>query len=187
MPSVTIFLLHLKTYLYLTSCTVSPKIRHRIIEFWTGRFLKTLFQVTTFVFFSANTVGFKQNLRLFILHHGGFGDDCSDKEPACQCRRYKRCGFNSWVGKILWRRKWQLTPVFLPGESHRERSLAGYSPWGCRVRHDGSDLACTYTCILHGTTYIISICNFVSLWFSMMLFLLCVSFHCVIVCSFCCV
>ena len=44
-------------------------------------------------------------------------------------------------GKISWRRKWQPTPVFLPGESHGPRSLAGYSPQGCRVRHDCSDLA----------------------------------------------
>ena len=40
------------------------------------------------------------------------------------------------VWKIPWRRKWQPTPVFVPGESHGQRSLAGYSPWGCRVRHD---------------------------------------------------
>ena len=39
-------------------------------------------------------------------------------------------GFNPWVGKIPWRKKWQHTPVFLPGESHGQRSLAGYSPWG---------------------------------------------------------
>ena len=39
------------------------------------------------------------------------------KEPACQCKRCKRCTFNSWVGKIPWRRAWQPTPVFLPGES----------------------------------------------------------------------
>ena len=39
-------------------------------------------------------------------------------------------GFNPWVGKIPWRRKWQPTPVFLPGESHGRRSLVGYSPWG---------------------------------------------------------
>ena len=39
---------------------------------------------------------------------------------------------DSWVGKIPWRRKWQPTPVFLPGESHRQRSLAGYSLWGCK-------------------------------------------------------
>ena len=41
-------------------------------------------------------------------------------------------GFNPWVGNIPWRRKWQPTPVFLPGESHGQRSLAGYSPWGCK-------------------------------------------------------
>ena len=39
-------------------------------------------------------------------------------------------GFDPWVGKIPWRREWQPTPVFLPGESHGQRSLVGYSPWG---------------------------------------------------------
>ena len=39
-------------------------------------------------------------------------------------------GFDTWVRKIPWRRKWQPTPVFLPGESHGQRSLVGYSPWG---------------------------------------------------------
>ena len=42
----------------------------------------------------------------------------------------RRCGFHSWVGKIPWRWKWQPTLVFLPGEPHEQRSLAGYSPWG---------------------------------------------------------
>ena len=51
----------------------------------------------------------------------------SGKEPACQCRRHR---FDPWVWKTLWRRKWQPTPIFLPGESHGQRSLAGYSPWG---------------------------------------------------------
>ena len=37
--------------------------------------------------------------------------------------------FDPWVGKIPWRRKWQPTPVFLPGESHGRRNLMGYSPW----------------------------------------------------------
>ena len=36
-----------------------------------------------------------------------------------------------WLGKIPWRRAWQPTPVFSPGESHGQRSLAGYSSWGC--------------------------------------------------------
>ena len=52
------------------------------------------------------------------------------KESACQ---YRRCGFNPWVKKIHWRRKWQPTPVFLPGKSHAQRSLAGHSPQGRRV------------------------------------------------------
>ena len=44
--------------------------------------------------------------------------------------------FDPWVRKIPWRRKWQPTP-FLPGKSHGQRSLAGYSPWGLkRIRHD---------------------------------------------------
>ena len=39
-------------------------------------------------------------------------------------------GFDPWVRKILWRRKWQPTPVFLPGKSHGQRSLTGYNPLG---------------------------------------------------------
>ena len=45
---------------------------------------------------------------------------CSGKESACQRRRP---GFNPWVGKIPWRRKWQPTPVFLPGKFHGQRGL----------------------------------------------------------------
>ena len=60
----------------------------------------------------------------------GFPGATSGKEPACQCRRYKRGIVNPWVGKIPWRRAWLPTPVFLPGKSHGWRSLAGYSPWG---------------------------------------------------------
>ena len=46
------------------------------------------------------------------------------------CLQCGRPGFDPWVGKIPWRRRWQPTPVFLPGESHGERSLVGYSPCG---------------------------------------------------------
>ena len=49
------------------------------------------------------------------------------KEPARQCGRYKRHKSDPWVGKIPWRRAWQPAPVFLPGESHGQRSLAGHS------------------------------------------------------------
>ena len=40
----------------------------------------------------------------------------------------KRLGFNTWIGKIPWRRAWQPTPLFLPGESHGQTNLVGYSP-----------------------------------------------------------
>ena len=63
----------------------------------------------------------------------------SGKESACQCRRHRRRRFDPWVRKIP-RRDWQPTPVFLPGKSHGQRSLAGYSP---RVRQDWSNLAGT--------------------------------------------
>ena len=53
----------------------------------------------------------------------------SSKEPAGQYKRCKRRGFDAEFGRFSLRRRWQPTPVFLPGESHGQRSLAGYSPW----------------------------------------------------------
>ena len=69
---------------------------------------------------------------------------CSDgKESACQCKRH---GFDSWIERIPWRRKWQSTPVFLPGKFHRQRSLASCSPWSFeRVGHDLEAEATTTT------------------------------------------
>ena len=46
--------------------------------------------------------------------------------------RQERPGFDPWVRKIPWRRKWQPTPVLLPGKFHGQRSLVGYSPWGLK-------------------------------------------------------
>ena len=57
----------------------------------------------------------------------GFPDGSAGKDSAC-----KRPEFDLWVGNIPWRRAQQPTPVFLPGESHGWRSLAGYSPWGLK-------------------------------------------------------
>ena len=64
------------------------------------------------------------------LLHTNFPRGSAGKEPACQCRRHRRHGFNPWVGKIPWRRKWQPTPVFFSEKSHGQRSLADYSPKG---------------------------------------------------------
>ena len=52
----------------------------------------------------------------------GFLGGAGDKELACQCRRHKRLRYDPWVGKILWWREWQPTPIVLPGESHGQRS-----------------------------------------------------------------
>ena len=41
-------------------------------------------------------------------------------------------GFDPWVGKMPWSSKWQSTPVLLTGKLHGQRSLEGYSPWGCK-------------------------------------------------------
>ena len=54
-------------------------------------------------------------------------EDPLEKEVEAPCWRP---GFNPWVRKISWRRKWQATPVFLPGKSHGWRNLGGHSPWG---------------------------------------------------------
>ena len=65
-------------------------------------------------------------------HSLGSPGGTSGKEPTCQCRRHKKCRFDPGVWTILCRRAWQPTPVFLPGESHGQKGLAGYSPWGCK-------------------------------------------------------
>ena len=67
--------------------------------------------------------------KMGIVHHClGFPSGTSGKEPTCQCRKHKRHGFYPWVRKIPWRRAWQPSPVFLPGESHGQRNLVSYSP-----------------------------------------------------------
>ena len=77
---------------------------------------------------------------------GSFPGGTSVKEPTCQCRWCKRCGFNPWAGKIPWRRAQQPTPVFLPGEFHGQRSLVGYSALGRKSRTPLKWLS-TYSCM----------------------------------------
>ena len=77
----------------------------------------------------------KKKKKSLLQHH-------SSKASILQ--RCRRPGFSLWFGKIPWRRHWLPTPVFLPGEFHGQRSLAGYSSWG----HKESDMTerLTYTC-----------------------------------------
>ena len=65
-----------------------------------------------------------------------FPGDSSGKEPTCQLKRHKRHGFSPWVRKIPWRRAWQTTPVFLPGESHGQRSLQATVHGVTRIGHN---------------------------------------------------
>ena len=64
------------------------------------------------------------NVRVFPMHSG--------KQSACQFRRCKRCRVDPWVRKIRLSRKWQPTSVLLPRKFYGQRSLVGYSPWGCK-------------------------------------------------------
>ena len=69
-------------------------------------------------------VGHTEQLSLSLPHVA------SGKEPTVNAGDIRDTRFDPWVGKIPWRRAWQHTPVFLPGESHGQRSLGGYSPQG---------------------------------------------------------
>ena len=74
----------------------------------------------------------------------GFPGGASGKESTCQCRRPERLGFDPWVGKIPWRRAWQPTPVFLPGEPSWTEEPGGLQSMGLqRAGHNWSDLALT--------------------------------------------
>ena len=76
------------------------------------------------------------------------------KEPICNARDDLQCwrpGFDPWVGKMPWRRKWQHTPLFLPRKSHGQRSLVGYTLW-C---HKSDTAVITH----HSSTYKLPLCS----------------------------
>ena len=77
-----------------------------------------------------------ERFRVWPVTAVGFPGGTSGKEPACQCRRCERCGFDPWVGKIPWRRAWKPTPVFLPGIPSTEKPGGLQSMGSQRDRHD---------------------------------------------------
>ena len=84
---------------------------------------------------------------IFIYAHGHLMG-LVVKECDCLCRRCRRHWFDPWIEKIPWKRRWQPTLIFLPGESHGLRSLVGYSPWDCKeldVTEHAHTL--TYACV----------------------------------------
>ena len=99
------------------------------------------------------------------------------KEIHLQCRRLGRRRFNPWVGQISWRREWQPTPIVLPEKSHRQRSLAGYSPLGHKESDMTEQLSTKRNCvcflfpesatdlrIIHIKFYTHVFCLFVCFW-----------------------
>ena len=90
---------------------------------------------------------------------GGFPDGANGKELSYQCRRCKRCEFDLWVRKIPWRRAWQPTPVFLPGESHKQKSLVGYRPWGHKDSDTTERLTVLFSHYLKKTVFLSSIAS----------------------------
>ena len=87
-----------------------------------------------------------------------------DKESSSQCRRGTRCGFDPWFGKIPWRREWQPTPVFLPGESHGQRSLASTVHGAAESQTQLRAHACA-----HAQTYRIYLARRNNLWWKLYL------------------
>ena len=89
------------------------------------------------------------NIIIHIIITGFPGGSAVKYLPAMRrCRRHR---FDPWVRKIPWRRKWKPTPVFLPGESHGQRSLVGYSPYGDDTHslfREGSARDYNYGCLL---------------------------------------
>ena len=76
-----------------------------------------------------------------LLGTEGFLGGTSGKEPACQCKRRKRCSFDPWVRKIPWRRAWPPTPVLLPGESPWTEEPGGAQSLGSRMSHGAESSA----------------------------------------------
>ena len=74
----------------------------------------------------------------------------------CQCRIH---GFSPWAGKSPWRRAWLPTPVFLPGDSHEQRSLVGYSPWG-HTESDTTEQQNSNKQLIHNTVLLLLLRSF---------------------------
>ena len=90
-----------------------------------GRFFITVPPVKPIVSQTHQKHVFKKNIIRFFFFENSY------TTSICQYRRGRSCGMDPWVRKILWGRKWQSTPVFLPGKPHGQRSLVGSQ----RIKH----------------------------------------------------
>ena len=117
------------------SCSAREFLAHQLSAnalSFERRFQHSSMNVQSHRFFNCNMISARENCQVARV--------CF----TCKCRRWKRCGFDPWVGKIRCSRKWQPAPLFLPGKFHGQRSLAGYSPWGYKELDMIEQLTYTY-------------------------------------------
>ena len=127
-------------------------ITHIFIDSGFASILYTFFFLFIFPSFSHTLPYFWAQLFILCFPVGTRG-----KESTCQYRRHKRHEFDPWVERTPWRKKWQPTLVFLPGEFHGQRSLVGNSPWGRRESDTTEQLWSTQ----HSTVYrVSSLCKY---------------------------
>ena len=130
---------------------VFGKVMKNISKFLRHHF-RLLFPYSSFTFPPLSSVDVRITSYIFLsvpfflmnssVLDKGFPGGIGGKEHASQFRRHKRCGLHLCVGKIPWRRAWQSTPVFLPGESPCTKEPGRLQSIGSqRVRRDWSDLA----------------------------------------------
>ena len=101
-----------------------------ILKLPTGILELSVIEIYSFLLSAWESSRFWEPTKYSLLQDQGFPGDTVVKESACQCRRHKTNRFYPWVGKISWSKKWQPTPVFLPGKFHGQRRLVGYNTWG---------------------------------------------------------
>ena len=123
------------TYHFYTTGVLTPKYStHRLLscelsKMWTCICMSSHVNQLMFLAYTVKCMHPPQmggGTSVTLQYSVGFPKWGSGKESACRCRRLR---FNPWVRKSPWCRKWQLTPEFLPGKFHGQRSLEGYSPW----------------------------------------------------------
>ena len=128
-----------------SSCSAREFLAHQLNAMPSfGRFQHSSMNVQSHRFFNYNMINARKSCQVERVR------------STCQCRRRKRRGFDPWVGKIPWSRKWQPAPLFLLGKFHGQRTLAGYSPWDykeldmpeCAHTHTH-----THTSVFKGQTY----------------------------------
>ena len=129
-PKVTIYSLLLFDFLFnipqfVKSYSVWLSLTHFTHFIMPSKFIYTVTHDRTSFFFMAE---WYSTVCICTYRHSAymsFPGGISGKESTCQNRRHRRLVFDPWVRKIPWRRKWWPSPVFLPGESHGQGSLAG--------------------------------------------------------------